>query len=163
MTDRVVYYQKSDVTITDREAIFGEKVYPLSEITSVTVGNKSILFGTAIMVVGLLWLAFSLRWVAGIGEMSANNQTTYPGLHLLSLNFSTPADVFTFFWEIVISPLIGMYIIGYGITRIWIAKETHLIQMTSLSGVKTNQAFYNSDELERVVEALRRAINQPKE
>jgi len=163
MTGKIIYYQKNDVTITEQEAVFGEKAYRISEITSVRVGNKSFILGASIILVGLLWLILSLRWVAGIGETNSYEYSSSLGSYFSTLNLSSLADVFTFLWEIVISPLIGMYLIGYGITRIWIAKETYVIRMAHSSGVEINQEFYNSDEVENVVNALRRAITQHKE
>lgn len=158
MPDELIYYEKFGVKITDQEAVFGDNVYAVSEITSVTVGNKSVLPGTIITVIGLI-LLFSF-FQSGFVELvtSPEAQASFISQYFTPSEYSPLSNVFNIMLDIIIRPLIGIFLISNGIVRIWVAKETYLIRMANSSGRRVVERFYNKDELSLVVDAINRAI-----
>jgi len=158
MPDELIYYEKFGVKITDHEAVFGDNVYAMPDITSVSVGNKSILPGVIITVIGLI-LLFSF-FQSGIIELVTNPevQTLFLRKYFTPSEYSPLSNILNILVDIIIRPLIGILLIGNGIVRIWVAKETSLIRLTSSSGKRDVEYFYNKDELFQVVEAINRAI-----
>ena len=62
MTEEKVIYEKSDVKITNLRAIFGDKTYAISSITSVTRREKtnlSAFLPVAIIVVGIAFISLA--------------------------------------------------------------------------------------------------------
>jgi uncharacterized protein DUF6232 len=62
MTEEKVIYEKSDVKITNLRAIFGEKTYAISSITSVTRKEKtnlSAFLPVAIIVIGIAFISLA--------------------------------------------------------------------------------------------------------
>jgi len=62
MTEEMVIYEKSDVKITNLRAIFGDKTYAISNITSVTRKEKtnlSAFLPVAIIVVGIAFISLA--------------------------------------------------------------------------------------------------------
>ena len=160
MPDERVYYEKFDIKITDQKAVFGNKVYNVPDNYSVTVGNKSALPGAIIMIVGLILLISFFQ--SGILELvtSTEAQASFVRQYLEPSEDSLLSNAIIIFLDIIIRPLIGLFLVGNGIVRIWMAKETYLIRLESSSGKRDVEYFYNKDELAKVVVAIKRAIGE---
>ena len=160
MPDERVYYEKFDIKITDRKAVFGNNVYNVPDIYSVTVGNKSALPGAIITVIGLIFLLSFFQ--SGILDLvtSTEAQASFPRQYLEPSEYSPLSNVIIIFFDIIIRPLIGIFLVSNGIVRIWIAKETYLIRLESSSGKRDAEYIYNKDELAKVVVAIKRAIGE---
>lgn len=78
MTEEKVIYEQGDIKITNLRAIFGDKTYAISNITSVTKKEKtnlSAFLPVAIIVVGIAFISFAffdevINWIAiGFGVL----------------------------------------------------------------------------------------------
>ena len=89
---------------------------------------------------------------------SPEAQASFIRQYFTPSEYSPLSNVFNILVNIIIRPLIGIFLISNGIIRIWVAKETYLIRMANSSGRMVVERFYNKDELFLVVEAINRAI-----
>lgn len=78
VTEEKVIYEQGDIKITNLRAIFGDKTYAISNITSVTKKEKtnlSAFLPVAIIVVGIAFISFAffdevINWIAiGFGVL----------------------------------------------------------------------------------------------
>ncbi|MDQ3004590.1 MAG: DUF6232 family protein [Chloroflexota bacterium] len=78
MTEEKVIYEQGDIKITNLRAIFGDKTYAISNITSVTKKEKtnlSAFLPVAMIVVGIAFISFAffekvINWIAiGFGVL----------------------------------------------------------------------------------------------
>ena len=78
MTEEKVIYEQGNIKITNMRAIFGDKTYAISNITSVTKKEKtnlSAFLPVAIIVVGIAFISFAffnevINWIAiGFGVL----------------------------------------------------------------------------------------------
>lgn len=142
MPNEKIYYQDPDVTITNARAIFGEKTYSVSNITSVVKGKiKPFIFHWVILALVAIFflLSGSPLLLEAITQIPPATQGELYSLIL---------------WSVIV--FVALVVLIFSIWRWSKAKPTWVVKVSSASG--EIDAFSSKDEAR--IQSIVTGINQ---